>query len=94
MSKTKYIKVPVEKRMNEKSDVFFTVESDGIKSTRLFNGMKKEFYGRTKPEYYLIEVPDREDELREMLERVSNQFIALDREDDDLMDEIKELLNH
>lgn len=89
MSKTKYIKVSVSERRDLKSQVYFTFEDDLQKSTRLFDGRKRKFFGRTQPVEVLIEVPDREDEIREMLYRIQD----LDILPEEIKGEVSILLN-
>lgn len=67
MSKTKYIKVPVSERLPEASGTYLTISRLGVKMQSYFN--KGRFEGFLEPEYWLEEVPDREQEMKEMLER-------------------------
>ncbi|WP_155845021.1 hypothetical protein [Chryseobacterium daeguense] len=68
--KTKFIKVAVSEKRPEKGEVYFTYDKNLEKSTRLFDRSRRKFFGITQPLEYLLEVPDREDEMREMLEEI------------------------
>lgn len=76
MSKTKYIKVPVSERMpDKKQHVKVIDESDNvyegfITDDAIWQVYTQFDYGRI--EYWLEEVPDREDEMREMLSRIQD----------------------
>jgi len=67
--KVKYIKVSAADRRPTLGDVFFTID-DGDKGKRLFDIRKRKFFGTTQPEFWLEPVPDREEEMREMLEGI------------------------
>ncbi|AZA49766.1 hypothetical protein EG346_16965 [Chryseobacterium carnipullorum] len=76
MSKTKYIKVAVSERLPEQSGNYFVfTESDDLKSgelmcTKDFGLFAQRFAKCPFPiKYFLEEVPDREQEMKEMLER-------------------------
>ncbi|ALR29747.1 hypothetical protein ATE47_04075 [Chryseobacterium sp. IHB B 17019] len=77
--KTKYIKVPTAERLPYKEGYYFTFRDDfGESITSLFNGnwhLPKDTIHRV--EYWLEEIPDREDEMKKVLERVElllNEF--------------------
>lgn len=92
MSKTKFIKVNVEDKP-EKEGFYFNLSDTG-KQIGYFdgNGFNEPFINST---HYLIEVPDREEEMREMLEKVLNQHneFPLEPMSGDIIDKITELLN-
>ncbi|MGE8528486.1 hypothetical protein [Chryseobacterium rhizosphaerae] len=71
--RTKYIKVAVSDRLPEESDYFNT--DDGWVQ---FNKYDKKFWlegvYEVHPQYWLEEVPDHEEEMREMLEECLKSF--------------------
>lgn len=70
MSKIKYIKVPVSERLPKKKEAIFTNEGQLIflPFAGWYNGCMK----AGDPVYWLEEVPDREQEMKEMLEKIVN----------------------
>lgn len=87
--KTKYIKVAVSDRLPEESDYFNT--DDGWVQ---FNKYDKKFWlegvYEVHPQYWLEEIPDYEEEMREMLEKVCTELY---RTDNSMATEVKTLLN-
>ena len=71
MSKTKYIKVDVSERLPEKYGFYFVIMKSGVKKNFWFNG-EKFFLDKDTRDilYWLEEIPDREEEMIEMLEKV------------------------
>lgn len=88
MSKTKYIKVLVSKRVPDESKEYIT-DLGFLKYSSTMNF----FIGHPglvqKPKYWLEEVPDREDEMREMLSRIQD----LDILPEEIEYEVGNLLN-
>lgn len=67
--KTKYIKVKTADRLPEKSGIYIV---DGFKFA-FFNGIEfLRFNEVAQVEWWLFEVPDREEEMSEMLEKIYN----------------------
>ncbi|SHF17363.1 hypothetical protein [Chryseobacterium vrystaatense] len=97
MSKTKYIKVPVIDRMPEEANCYLT----GIgphKYSQTMNIFINERGNIVKPNYWFEEVPDREQEMKEMLEKARDKFLDLKYDKDmpeleEIQCEIEELLN-
>ncbi|NML70004.1 hypothetical protein HHL23_09345 [Chryseobacterium sp. RP-3-3] len=67
MSKTKYIKVAVSERLPDKTNEYFTDKGKAIFGSVMKNWHVDELLAY--PNYWLCEVPDREQEMKEMLER-------------------------
>lgn len=74
--KTKYIKVSVSKRTPEKRDYFHT--NKGKLVFLPFAGWYRGCMKVDDPEHWLEEVPDMEEEMREMLEEIRDGLIDLD----------------
>lgn len=74
MSKTKYIKVPVSERLPEEETwQYFNSKSKPNLFLEYYVENKKEMI-QNLTEYWLEEVPDREDEMREMLQECLKSF--------------------
>ncbi|MCQ9638631.1 hypothetical protein MP478_04450 [Chryseobacterium sp. WG14] len=78
--KTKYIKIAVSDRLPEKGGFYYTYTESGLKIADWFyegkfNYVSPSYY----PEYWLEEVPDHEDEMREMLEECKLQLEYLNK---------------
>lgn len=73
MSKTKYIKVAVSERLPVTAGYYFIVNRATGKQSGYFNGrtFSESFID---PEYWLEEVPDREQEMKEMLKELVHQI--------------------
>ena len=71
MSKTKYIKVQVSERMPKVPEIYLT-DKGPHKYSKVMNVFINEKGNIVKPSCWFKEVPDREDEMREMLERIVN----------------------
>lgn len=68
--KTKFIKVAVNERLPEKEGWYFTIDPhEEYQVWKWKNGYRWEGI-----EFFLLEVPDREDEMREMLEECRLQL--------------------
>lgn len=67
--KTKYIKVSVSERLPEKEGWYFIIHHNPIRSKAKYIPEYKRFYGYSDIDFWLEEVPDMEEEMREMLER-------------------------
>ena len=74
MEKTKFIRVAVEERLPKKGGSVFSDIGQIF-----FNNKSKKFEDRdysdlVYPKWWLLEIPDREDEMLQMLERVTSAF--------------------
>ncbi|WP_126654092.1 hypothetical protein [Chryseobacterium aureum] len=67
--KTKYIKVSVSDRLPETAGNYYIINSIGTKQIEYFNG-RRLTESFIEPEYWLQEVPDYEDEMKEMLDEL------------------------
>ncbi|WP_312900212.1 hypothetical protein [Chryseobacterium taichungense] len=77
MSKTKFIKVSIDERLPDLSGTYITFSSIGLKMQNLFRNGK--FEGYIEPKSWLAEVPDREEEMREMLEKARTVIARMKR---------------
>lgn len=76
MEKTKFIRVAVEERLPKvNKDVILIYDGDKY-ATGFHSGTYWWIYDAEcqKPEYWLEEIPDREDETLQILERAKNKF--------------------
>lgn len=81
MSKTKYIKVDVSERLPEKYGFYFVIMKSGVKKNFWFNG-EKFFLDKDTRDilYWLEEIPDREEEMIEMLDEIRNEIGIFEKE--------------
>jgi hypothetical protein len=80
--KTKYVKVSITDKPKG-SVILFSIEEEGKKSVRVFDDRKRRFYGASQPEYYLKEVPDHEEEMREILQYMLENGFCVDKHGED-----------
>lgn len=98
MKNTKYIKVSVSDRLPYKEGDYFISSS-----SRTYEDERKSFFNGTRfidkygsnmhVDYWLQEVPDYEDEMKEMLEAIYNETNLYYEISGDTRQEIKALLN-
>lgn len=78
--KTKYIKVSVSERLPKKTGWYVTYSKLDVPHQTYFNGEKfKDEFQVVETESFLEEVPDREDEMREMLKEARTIIARMKR---------------
>jgi predicted Rossmann fold nucleotide-binding protein DprA/Smf involved in DNA uptake len=87
--KTKYIKVPISEQPTE-NKTYFCLVADGQALLTCHNKIFNQYKGIT---HYLVEVPDREQEMRELLEDVLNETRSNNELSIDTQNEINKFLN-
>lgn len=75
--KTKFTKVAVEERLPTKSGNYFCLVKNGDVIMTCHNTLFKNYLGIT---HWLEEIPDREDEMIEMLEEIRNEIGIFEKE--------------
>lgn len=91
--KTKYIKVSVSDRLPEIAGYYFIINRAASIQIGHFNG-RSFAESFIDPEYWLLEVPDYEEEMKEMLEELTTHhfnFMGCD-EINELKSRVEELL--
>lgn len=90
--KTKYIKVATSDRLPDKFGITGVIDTKGIIKTTEFLITTNEEIFRVKYDYWLKEVPDHEEEMREMLEELLKTFNSCVGYGHPVSDRVKELL--
>lgn len=74
MEKTKFIRVAVEERLPQSSGNYWINDVVGEMKSSYFNSTLKSFPAYDFVEFWIDAVPDREDEMMQMLEKVTSAF--------------------
>ena len=88
MEKTKFIRVAVEERLPQSSGNYWINDVVGEMKSSYFNSTLKSFPAYDFVEFWIDAVPDREDEMLDMLEKVIHNSDVPHY----ILDEAKELI--